>query len=284
MGQHDQAARTLIAPLKLLLFVAAAFVLIAGIQLFVLTTATDRFFAWTIASPMTAAFLGASYLASCLLELFAARQTYWHRARPGLLSVLTFTSLTTLVTILHIDRFHFDAAEPTAVAAAWAWTLVYLAVPPLLAAALWLQNKSPGIDPPGSDDLPRAIVIVLYAQAAVFATLGLIALIAPERLASLWPWELTPLTGRAIGAWLIALTVAAVEVAEANDVEDVQGFARAYAALDALQLGALARYGDALDWNGPAAWIYVTFVVGVLATGAAILVAKPRRLGAARPA
>jgi hypothetical protein len=35
-------------------------VLLAGLQLFVFATETDRFFAWTIASPLTAAFLGAA--------------------------------------------------------------------------------------------------------------------------------------------------------------------------------------------------------------------------------
>jgi hypothetical protein len=35
--------------------------------LFVLSTATDRYFAWTIEPPLTAALLGAGYAAGCVL-------------------------------------------------------------------------------------------------------------------------------------------------------------------------------------------------------------------------
>src|SRR5437667_5185533 len=43
-----------------------------GLPLLVLTTRTDRFFAWTIAVPMTAAALGANYWASAALAIFAS--------------------------------------------------------------------------------------------------------------------------------------------------------------------------------------------------------------------
>jgi hypothetical protein len=45
-------------------------VLVTGVQLYLLTGQTERFFAWTIASPLTAAFLGAAYWASvpCLVR------------------------------------------------------------------------------------------------------------------------------------------------------------------------------------------------------------------------
>ena len=51
-----------IAPaMRWLLFAAAVLVFTAGFQLFVLTEHTGTYFAWTIANPLAAAFLGASY-------------------------------------------------------------------------------------------------------------------------------------------------------------------------------------------------------------------------------
>lgn len=75
--------RPLIQPLRILLYTAATFVFIAGIQLFVLTRATDTYFAWTIASHMTAAFLGASYLASCLIEASRPRRRHGTARAPA---------------------------------------------------------------------------------------------------------------------------------------------------------------------------------------------------------
>ena len=47
--------------MRALLAVAAVLVFLAGTQLFVFSTRTARYFAWTIDPPMTAAFLGAHY-------------------------------------------------------------------------------------------------------------------------------------------------------------------------------------------------------------------------------
>ena len=67
--------------MRRLLFTAAVLVLLAGIELFAFTGRTDRFFAWTIASPLSAAFLGAGYWAAVAIEALAGRQRLWANAR-----------------------------------------------------------------------------------------------------------------------------------------------------------------------------------------------------------
>ena len=72
MTRADTAtARPLTAGMRSLLIVAGVLVALAGIQLFVFSDRTDRFFAWTIEPPLTAAFLGASYWASVVFEFYA---------------------------------------------------------------------------------------------------------------------------------------------------------------------------------------------------------------------
>src|SRR5712692_507014 len=93
--------------MRRLLYVASALVFISGVQLFVLTDHTDRFFAWTIHPGLTAAFLGGGYLASFFLEFLSARERVWAQARLAVPAVLTFTVLTLVVTLVHRDRFHF---------------------------------------------------------------------------------------------------------------------------------------------------------------------------------
>src|SRR5207244_4892791 len=94
------AIRPLAAGLRRLLLVASGLVFLAGVPLFLGTEHTDLYFAWTIAPPLIAAFLGAAYWASCLLELLSAREQTWARARLAVPAVLVFTTLMLVATLL----------------------------------------------------------------------------------------------------------------------------------------------------------------------------------------
>ena len=63
------------------LLAIAAVISLLGLSLYVLPAETDRFFAWTIATPLTAAYLGASYWASTTLAVACAAERDWARAR-----------------------------------------------------------------------------------------------------------------------------------------------------------------------------------------------------------
>jgi hypothetical protein len=67
------AVRPLLPSLRWLLVVASVLVALAGQQLFVFTSRTGGYFAWTIANPLAAAFLGGSYWAAVPIEALAAR-------------------------------------------------------------------------------------------------------------------------------------------------------------------------------------------------------------------
>jgi hypothetical protein len=73
--------KPLVPGMRRLLVIAAVLVLLAGFQLFVLTGRTSTYFAWTIANPLAAAFLGAGYWASVSIEALSGRQRLWANAR-----------------------------------------------------------------------------------------------------------------------------------------------------------------------------------------------------------
>ena len=83
-----------------ILYIASALVLIMGLILYFLSDNTATYFAWTIGVPLTAAFLGAGYLASFILEFMAAREQIWARSRVAVPTVLLFTSLTFIITLV----------------------------------------------------------------------------------------------------------------------------------------------------------------------------------------
>ncbi|MEO8084698.1 MAG: hypothetical protein ABI780_12820, partial [Ardenticatenales bacterium] len=284
--------------MRRLLFIAGVLVAIAGIQLFVMTEHTAAYFAWTIAPPknlyLTAAFVGAAYWASACLEIVAARETDWSVLRLSIPAVFTFTSLTLVYTLIHIDLFHLGPplgapATGMALVAGWAWLIVYVAVPPWLSWQWWKQARafadraaSGGADARG-DGTPAAAAIatdvpsaphspippmllraLLALQAAVMGGVGVALFLRPSLAPSLWPWALTPLTARSIAAWLMAFAVAAVTAVRANDLRRVRGPIMAYLALGVLQLVAVARYAGEVDWASAGMWVYTAFLVSVV--------------------
>lgn len=277
--------RRLTRGMRAILVVAGVLVLLAGVQLYLFPGRTDEWFAWTIDAPMTAVFLGGSYWAAAVFEWSAARSRTWAGARVSVPAVFLFTSLTLVVTVVHIDRFHLDVslAAPTR-AVTWAWIAVY-AVVPVLMAVVWLrQVRVPGDDPRRTQRLPGWLRGVVVAQAVLFVVVGAMLLVDPEWVAGWWPWSLTALTGRAVGAWVLSLGVAAAHAAWEDDAVRVRPAASADVAFAALQALALARHGDQMSWRSVASWVYVG-VLGVMGLiGATVLAAGKEPEGVRRRA
>src|SRR5207245_10582082 len=97
----------------------SALVFLAGFQLTVFTDQTATYFAWTIARPLTGAFLGASYWAAVPVEVIAARQSTWASARVAVPALWLFTPLTLATTLLHFAQFPFSSPIANAQGAAW---------------------------------------------------------------------------------------------------------------------------------------------------------------------
>jgi hypothetical protein len=240
-----------------MLAVAGVLVLAVGFALYVLTTQTDRYFAWTVGSLLTAAFLGGSYWSAAVLELISARQGLWVNSRPSIPAVTIFTFLTLIVTLVHADKFHFTAPLPITRAGTWFWLLVYISVPIILTIIFILQVRAPGEDPPRRFLLAGWVRPLLVGLSAVFLLLGVGLLIVPLTVAPFWPWPLTPLTGRAVGAWLIGIGVAAGQAAWENDRIRVRAVMASFITFSLLQFLALARYGNELAWDRLGAWLYI---------------------------
>jgi hypothetical protein len=264
--------------MRRLLFVAALLVFLAGVQLFVFPLRTDRYFAWTIDSPMTAVFLGASYWSAVGLEVGAARAARWSGARVAVPAVFVFTTVTLVVTLAHLDSFHLDGDLPFGTrAVTWAWLAIYAAVPVLMVAATVSQRReSTAVPAPGG--LPGAVRAVLVALAAVLLGLGVALLVAPGWADGAWPWPLTPLTGRAVGAWLVGLGTAAAHARLLDDRESLRPLGITGVVFGALQVVALARHGDELDWgSAPAAGYVAVLAVLSLVSAWSLLPSPPLR-------
>jgi hypothetical protein len=258
--------------MRRLLFTASVLVLLAGIQLFVFTRRTGHFFAWTIPNPLSATFLGAGYWAAVAIEALAARQRLWANARIAVPAVLVFTVLTLAATLTHLGQLHLGARFPAGTQIVTvAWIAIYLLVPALMLVLLAVQARTPGADPPRAADLPAWLYVMLAAQAIVLLSLGTALFAAPGQAAPLWPWKLTPMMAQAIGAWLIALGIAAGHALVERDARRLRPAAVGNILLAVLLFIALARYPHQFAWQSASGIAYLIFLATMLLTGAVAL-------------
>jgi len=256
--------------MRRLLLVAAVLVLLAGLQLFVFTGRTGTFFAWTIANPLSAAFLGASYWAAVSIEALAGRQKLWANARIAVPAVFVFTVLTLATTLMHLGQFHLGGRFPAGTRIVTiAWIAIYVLVPLLMLVVLFVQMRTPGADPPRSAGLPAWMYALLGGQAVVLLGLGVALFAAPGQAAPLWPWKLTPLVAQATAAWLISLGVAAAHALLERDARRLRPAAVGYILLAVLQFIALARYPHQFHWHSASGTVYLIFLAAMLLTGTA---------------
>src|SRR4051795_13360579 len=179
-------------PVRVLLVAFGVLTALAVLALYVRPETTDRYFAWTIKPPLTAAFLGAAYLAGTTLVVLSLRAVAWAHARASVLTILVFTVLTLVATLVHLDRFHLQAGGPAARAAAWFWLAVYVSVPVVMVVLLALQQRTAGGPPGRAQPMPRWLAVALAAEGAVMFVVGLVLFVSPGTLA--WPWALSALT------------------------------------------------------------------------------------------
>ncbi len=264
--------RRLTGDMRTLLRVACLLVLLAGVALFVFSTRTAEWFAWTIDVPLTAAVLGSAYLASGVVEATSSRARAWADARVAVPGVFVFTALTLVVTLVHLERFHLQpslAAHTRAIALAW--IAIYVIVPVAM-AVLWVrQQRLPGADPPPSTPLPPWLRGAVTLSAAGLLAYGTALLLLPEQAGAAWPWPQTPLTARATGAWLVGLGVTAAQVVLEGDARRARPVAAGGVTLVALTVVSLLRFPDAVEWGSTAAWLLIAALSAWAAISAAIL-------------
>lgn len=265
-----------LAPLMRVLLVAgAAFVLGAGTQLYLLSTATDRYFAWTIADPLTASTIGGFYFAAFVVAVLSATRREWCRARVGVPGIALFVWLMLFASVAHLNAFHLHSDDLIPRLAAISWFVIYLLDPPLLLIALWLQLRVPGGDSPR-----RAAASTWYRTACTvlavpFFLIGAYLYVSPVSAGKGWAWPLTPLAAQAFAAWCVAIAGLLAMAAREADWDRILPASAGLLLFSALQLVAMARYAHTPQ--GPLAllWLMLTIAAGALGAYAAAKVVRP---------
>jgi hypothetical protein len=159
-------------------------------------------YAWAIRPAISAAFLGAGYLAGVVataLAVFTAQR--WRSIQPLAVALVTLSVGLLAATLLHTDRFRWGY-PPT-----WVWTGVY-ALAPVGVGILACRQRANTIRPATADPCLRLLRGLSLAIGAVMMAAAIALFAFPADLGRHWPWPLTPLLAQAIGAWIAMIAAA----------------------------------------------------------------------------
>jgi hypothetical protein len=227
---------------------------VSGLALVIMPESTGQYFSWGLGPPPLASLVGGLYLASAVTFAVALRLP-WRCARSLVAASVALTVPTLVATFLHLEVFDFNRWQ------AWAWVGLFLAAPPFWAAMLVINRSAASRS--GPSDVGRPAAIALLVLAAVLVVAAVVVWTDPSTGGRMLPFELSPLGGRFIAAWLAFLAVlagwAALRTAEAR---------LPFVALAAYPAGALvAGLRSLADLSPPGArWAYVS-VLGLAAAG-----------------
>jgi hypothetical protein len=253
----------------------------AGIQLFLLADSTATTFAWTVAPPLAAAFMGAVFWAGAVAAATGYRGTDWREISILLPAATIFTTLVFLATLLHLDRFHFGADQLLTAGFAWAWLGVYVIVPPLF-AFFWraeLQRRGAGgpTSSRGRGDGARvpystAIRGASGLIAAALFGVAVVQFLSPGTLP--WPWALTALTSRMNAAFLAGVAAALLAIAVENDAGRLRVTAIFLVTFGVLELLAILRFSSNVTSGAVVSWAWAGLLVVITVLAAAVLRAR----------
>ena len=248
-------------------WVAAAFLpfLAAGfIVLYAVPGRSGELFAWPVAPTMTAMLLASAYAGGVWFFVSLLRARQWHRVAAGFPAVVVFAAVSAGATFLHWDRFRHGHV------AFWVWTALHVAGL-FVAGAVWFVNRQRQ-SPPMTDDvrLGGSARRSFVAVGVVTVALGGVLVLVPGLVSYVWPWALTPLTGRLVGA-VLCLGVATFVVLRDDRWSAVASMVEVAVVMALFVALAVVRAAGEIVWNRPFAWVMVASLAVIILGGGALL-------------
>lgn len=234
------------------------FLVVAFFVLVPWPTDTGRLFAWHIKPTLTAMVLGSVYLGGAYFFFRAFRATEWHTVKGGFVPVGTFATLMGVATIAHWDKFtHTHVAF-------WLWAGLYFTTP-FLVFWVFLANRKHDAPATGADLLLSVGVSRIIAVVGGLSLLtGLFLFLLPSQAVTVWPWTVTPLTSRVLGA-IFCLGVAGLGALFDRRWSSARVLLQVAALMLALIVIAGARATGDFDSANAMTWLISAGFVGVLA-------------------
>ncbi len=248
----------------------APFLIVAFVVLYVFPSDTERLFAWTIRPTLTPMVLASAYLGGFWFFVRALWERRWTSLHLGFVAVALFASLLGVATILHWDRFAHEHV------AFWLWAGLYFTAPFLVVLSCVANSRYASRPLPDERRLgPAARGVVAVVGLAALVT-GLVMFVTPPSMIAVWPWDLTPLTCRVVGAIFCLGAAGLGAVFDARWIT-LRLMTQVEVVMVALMLVGAARAPGEFHTDRPLTWVMLVGFVAVLFGSALLYHVQERR-------
>jgi hypothetical protein len=244
---------------RIVAYVIVPVLVVTFAVLYPVPTDTAQLFAWHIVPTLTPMILGSAYLGGAYFFARAGLAPAWSTVKGGFVAVAVFASLMGIATVIHWDKFNHRHI------AFWLWAFLYFTTP-FLVFLIWLTNRR--FDPPSTAGELRLPPLAARATAAVGGlalVVGLFMFATPSVVMRIWPWQLTPLTSRVLGA-VFCLGLAGLGTLSDRRWSSARLPFQVALVMLVLIIVAGLRAHDELDPSNPLTWLFAVGFVGL--TGA----------------
>jgi hypothetical protein len=246
-------------PTRWVAILVIPFLVVAFVILYLFPLQTERLFAWKLQPAMSAMMLGAAYAGGIYFFTGVLLLKQWHQIKTGFLPVTAFASLLGIATILHWGRFNHAHVS------FFAWAGLYFTTP-FIVLGVWLHNRpqDPGFLQRQDVAIPYPARLLVGAFGLITLVIGLFLFLQPALMVKLWPWTLTQLTARVMGAMFALPGVVGLGVAMDARWSAAQLIlqSQSFSILLILLASFVAR--SDFDWAKPASWLFVGGLAAML--------------------
>jgi hypothetical protein len=279
MGVDSKRKRVTEAPLRRrpLFALGLIVVLVLSIAnagfLYLFPDRADTDYAWSIARPVSAAFLGAGYVAGLVvtvLGLTLARG--WRSIRLVYPGVISLAVVLCLATLIHREVFDWDYALT------WAWTAIYILIPPGFGLFWWYYERREPDDLVADEELAviRPFSLILGTTMTILAIL---MFVFPDTFVERWAWPISPLLSRTFAAWYVLFGVILLDIAlRAKQVRELVIPSAAVLASALLLVTLPLRYPDSMETGRVGFWSLMLLHIVLAAGSGWMLIWSLRRI------
>jgi hypothetical protein len=184
-----------------------------GIWGYFIPDKVDTAIPWLV-PPLHARFLGAMYLSGTTFMIAGILAQYYAEVKVMIRAILIWTGMLFVVSLFYLNEFDYSRTQ------VWIWFGAYIIYPLI---ALWLMWKDRTLH----DRLPGSILPVwvrsyLLVQGVLVTLLGLVLLLAPEFMVSVWPWKITRLLAQIYSAPFLAYGLSSLMISRLQTWADIR--------------------------------------------------------------
>src|SRR5450755_2450773 len=246
------------------------FLVVAFVVLYPWPSDVGRLFAWAIKPTISPMILGSVYIGGAYFFFRVLRAAQWHTVAGGFLPVGTFASLMGITTILHWNKFIHDRL------AFWLWAGLYFTTPLVVFAVFVRNHKHYNTEADGEVLMPQLAARVIGVGGVCAVVMSAFLYVFPQHAVDIWPWKLTPLTARMLGA-IFALGLAGLGAFRERRWSAARILLQVAGIMLALILIAGVRAHTEFDNARPLTWMFAIGFGATVVAGVALYVSMELR-------